>query len=259
MNVISSNIHGGLGNTMFQIATGYSTSIDENSDFIVDETKHYNGHNPLNTYKNTIFQKVKFSNTEVLYEVYNVGSFHYCEIPKFGRNIKLSGFFQSDKYFKKNRDEILSLFEPNDEIKNKLQSIYGEILKNKTCSIHVRRGDYLHLENYHSVLSHDYYQKSYEIIGSESVYLIFSDDIEYCKTQFEYIKNKVFITDLFDYEELYLMSFCDNNIIANSSFSWWGAWLNKKENIVISPKKWFGPTLHSYITDDLYSENWVII
>ena len=55
------------------------------------------------------------------------------------------------------------------------------------------------------------------------------------------------------------MSFCDNNIIANSSFSWWGAWLNKKENIVISPKKWFGPTLHSYITDDLYSENWVII
>jgi hypothetical protein len=55
------------------------------------------------------------------------------------------------------------------------------------------------------------------------------------------------------------MSFCDNNIIANSSFSWWGAWLNKKENIVISPKKWFGPTLQSYIIDDLYSENWVII
>ena len=164
-----------------------------------------------------------------------------------------------DKYFKKNREGILSLFEPNDEIKNKLQSIYGEILKNKTCSIHVRRGDYLHLENYHPILSHDYYQKSYEIIGSESVYLIFSDDIEYCKTQFEYIKNKVFITDLSDYEELYLMSFCDNNIIANSSFSWWGAWLNKKENIVISPKKWFGPTLHSYITDDLYPENWVII
>jgi len=136
VNVISTDIHGGLGNTMFQIATGYSTSINENSDFIVDETKHYNGHHPLITYKNTIFQKVKFSNTEVPYEVYNVGSFHYCEIPTFGRSVKLSGFFQSDKYFKKNREEILSLFEPNDEIKNKLQSMYGEILKNKTCSIH---------------------------------------------------------------------------------------------------------------------------
>ena len=99
MNVISTDIYGGLGNTMFQIATGYSTSINENSDFIVDETKHYNGHHPLITYKNTIFQKVKFSNTEVPYEVYNVGSFHYCEIPTFGRSVKLSGFFQSDKYF----------------------------------------------------------------------------------------------------------------------------------------------------------------
>ena len=56
MNVISTNIYGGLGNTMFQIATGYSTSIDEHSDFIVDESKHYNGHNPLSSYKNTIFQ-----------------------------------------------------------------------------------------------------------------------------------------------------------------------------------------------------------
>ena len=73
------------------------------------------------------------------------------------------------------------------------------------------------------------------------------------------VKHKVFITGLSDYEELYLMSFCDNNIIANSSFSWWGAWLNKKEKIVISPKKWFGSALHSYITDDLYPENWVII
>jgi hypothetical protein len=259
VGVISTNIHGGLGNTMFQIATGYSTSIDENFDFVVDETKHYNGHYPLSSYKNTIFQKVKFTNIEVPYEVYNVGSFHYCEIPKFGRDVKLSGFFQSEKYFKKNREKILSLFEPNDDIKGRIYSTYGEILKGKTCSMHIRRGDYTHLENYHPVLQPNYYQESYEMIGSDTTYLIFSDDIEHCRTQFDYIKNKIFITGLTDYEELYLMSFCDNNIIANSSFSWWGAWLNKKEKIVISPKKWFGPALHSYITDDLYPENWVII
>jgi hypothetical protein len=259
MNVVSSYIFGGLGNNLFQISTGYCVAIEENSEFIVDESELYNAHRPLSVYKNNIFRKIKFSNTKLNLDVFSVGSFHYSPIPEFKRSIKLNGYFQSEKYFKKNRNRILSLYEPTDEIKNKLQVNYGDILKNKTCSIHVRRGDYVHLENYYSQLPLDYYKDAYDIIGEDSTYLIFSDDIEFCKSQFNFIKNKIFIQNLEDYEELYLMSFCDNNIIANSSFSWWGAWLNKKENIVISPRKWFGSAYSSYITDDLYSEKWVII
>jgi hypothetical protein len=259
VSVIASNIFGGLGNTMFQIATGYSKSLDENSDFIVDVTELFNTHHPISKYLNTIFQRIKFSSEKIQYNVYSVPFFHYCELPNFGGDIKLHGYFQSEKYFKKNREKVLEIFECDDKVKQKLIIKYEDILKNKTCSIHIRRGDYLHLNNNHPVLSLDYYEESYNIIGEDSTYLIFSDDIEFCKTNFGFIKNKIFIEDLEDYEEIYLMSFCDNNIIANSSFSWWGAWLNKKKNIVISPRKWFGPAYSSYITDDLYSENWIII
>ena len=90
-------------------------------------------------------------------------------------------------------------------------------------------------------------------------YFIFSDDINWCKQVFGENELIEYIEGNDQYVDLHLMTLCDHNIIANSTFSWWGAWLNKKENIVISPKKWFGPTLHSYITDDLYPENWVII
>lgn len=259
MNVVATNIHGGLGNTMFQIATGYSTSLEENAEFIVDATEHYNGHHPLTKYIDTIFKKIKFSFEKINFEIHSVGSFNYCEIPFFNKNIKLSGYFQSEKYFKKNRKKILELFESSSEVKENLEKKFGIFLKNKTCSLHVRRGDYLHLNNYHPVLSLDYYKTAYDIIGEDSNYFIFSDDIKFCKTEFGFIKNKIFVDNLEDYEELYLMSFCDNNIIANSSFSWWGAWLNKKQNIVISPRKWFGTAYSSYITDDLYCENWVII
>jgi hypothetical protein len=259
MNIVASNIYGGLGNTMFQIAAGYSTSLNENSDFIVDITGYFGGHHPISKYYNNIFQNVKISNQKINYDVYHEGDFHYCEIPTFHKNIKLNGHYQSEKYFKKNRDKVLELFNCNIEIKEKLINEFGDILKNKTCSIHVRRGDYLRLNNHHPVLSIDYYKESYNIIGEETTYLIFSDDISHCKEQFGFIKNKKFIEGFKDYEELYLMSFCDNNIIANSTFSWWGAWLNKKENVVIAPSKWFGPAYSSYITSDICPEHWVKI
>ncbi len=90
MNVIASKIFGGLGNTMFQIATGYSKSLDENSDFIVDITELYNNHHPISKYVNNIFQRIKLSYNKIHYDVYNVPHFHYCELPNFDRNIKLS-------------------------------------------------------------------------------------------------------------------------------------------------------------------------
>lgn len=259
MNVVSCNIFGGLGNTLFQIATGYSIAIDENSNFIVDKTSHYNGHRSFNVYENTIFRKIKFSDTPINYEIYNVAVFHYQQIPKFLKNIKISGFFQSEKYFKHNKEKILHLYEPDENTINTIAINYNKLLENKTCSLHVRRGDYLHLKDFHPVLPIEYYKKAYEIVGSDYTYLIFSDDIQYCESQFEFIKNKIYIKDLEDYQQLYLMSLCDCNIIANSTFSWWGAWMNKNKKIVVSPKNWFGKSLQSYIIEDLYPDNWIKI
>ena len=126
--------------------------------------------------------------------------------------------------------------------------------------MHIRRSNYVSLQNYHSLQEIDYYKKSIEILGEDIHFLIFSDDIDWCDKNLTFIKNKTIINEFSDYEQLYLMSLCNNNIIANSTFSWWGAWLNKNNNKkVVSPKNWFGPANQGLNTEDIYCENWYII
>ena len=104
----------------------------------------------------------------------------------------------------------------------------------------------------------EYYRSAVDLIGKEKLFFIFSDDINWCKNNFDFIENKFFIENNKDYEDLILMSLCSHNIIANSSFSWWGAWLNSNPNkIIISPKKWFGNKYNFHNTKDLYNEKWI--
>jgi hypothetical protein len=103
--------------------------------------------------------------------------------------------------------------------------------------------------------------KAIKKMPKDSVFLIFSDDIQWCKENFPDMPEKFrFIEGNKDYEDLYIMSHCKNNIIANSSFSWWGAWLNSNlEKTIIAPATWFGPTLQNNDTTDLYCEGWIKI
>ena len=136
-----------------------------------------------------------------------------------------------------------------------------EILKNEnTCSIHVRRGDYLNSPNHHPTQNMNYYMRAIKEMPKDSVFLIFSDDIKWCKENFPNLPEKfIFVEGNKDYEDLHLMTHCKNNIIANSTFSWWGAWLNSNsDKIVVAPKKWFGPALKNNDTKDLYCEGWII-
>jgi hypothetical protein len=260
MGVISTYIKGGLGNILFQISTGYSTSLRDGMDFIVDMTGYHGAHHDINKYKSNLLRNIKFSNSFITSPTINETSFHFNEIPKCVSDTKLSGYFQSENYFKEHRQEIIELLSPTEEILSKIEDLYGKILIQKTCSIHVRRGDYVGLPNHHPVLDIEYYKKAVDIIGQDSVFLIFSDDINWCKSNFDFISNKIFVDNLEDFEELYLMSLCDNNIIANSSFSWWGAWLNNRENKkVMGPKKWFGPSLQINDTKDLLPQTWISI
>lgn len=257
--VIITNIQGGLGNLLFQISTGYSKSIDEDRKHIVDTSSYYGGHKPLHFYLDNILRKIKFSDVKIDSEIYNETTHTFSKIPKIKSNQRLNGYFQSEKYFKHNREQIIELFSPTEINLQKIYSLYGELLNEETCSIHVRRGDYVNLQNHHPLQSIDYFKNSIDYIGKDMVYLIFSDDIGYCEENFHFIEKKVFVKNLLDYEEIYLMSMCKNNIISNSSFSWWGAWINKNNNIVISPKKWFGPALSVLDPKDIYCENWVIL
>jgi len=151
--------------------------------------------------------------------------------------------------------ELVSRFFINKQ--NKPVDKYNFLKNKKTTSIHVRRGDYVNHPNHHPTQSLEYYLEAIKILKDETeLFLVFSDDINWCKENIK-LDNVVYIENEKDYIELYLMSVCTNNIISNSSFSWWGAWLNKNEDKkVIGPLKWFGDAI-KHNTGDVLPENWI--
>jgi len=260
MDIVSCRIMGGLGNYMFQISAAYALSLRDNKKFICDYSDNMVPQKHYSTYTNNIFRKIEFTNQLPEFERIGEHGFNYRELPKVEGNVKIFGYFQSEKYFKNYRNEILELFKIDEQTNKKLQEKYSKVLSEDTCSIHVRRGDYIRLSDFHYVQDINYYKNAYQKMGEEKKYLIFSDDMDWCKQNFDFIKNKIFIENSTDFEDLYLMSFCKNNIVCNSTFSWWGAWLNENPNKkVIIPKNWFGPKNSHLPTDDLYCKEWVII
>lgn len=160
---------------------------------------------------------------------------------QFG-NYYLNGWFQNEELFKDIREQLLKELHPKKKIKisKELRKLLAE---EELVSVHIRRGDYVRINN---TLSLHYYRHAFQRVQEkykQPKYLFFSDDINWVREQFGDMKYAYFISDygqFEDYEELMIMSRCKSNIIANSTFSWWGAWLNKNPHkMVIAPKKWF--------------------
>jgi hypothetical protein len=152
------------------------------------------------------------------------------------------------------------VFKPTKEVNEYIDNKYGELLKKDTVSIHIRRTDYLALSDYHYNLALDYYHTAIRSFSDKYTFLIFSDDIDWCVDNLG-TYNCVFVSGNEDIIDLFLMSRCKHNIIANSSFSWWASYLNTNpDKRVIAPTKdkWFGPKLNNSV-DDLYLKNWELI
>ena len=266
--MIYCNLKGGLGNMLFQIAATESLCIDKNVDSsfpnfnsMLDYLNVDNTYNPNIKHCHEYREFLSHLNTTPIVSrvpIYHY-PFEYFEIPLPKDEFLINGFFQSEKYFVHNRGAILDFFKPSNFIIETIQSKYSNLLTRKTTSIHVRRGDYVNNPNHHPTQSLNYYLESVkELVNVTDLFLVFSDDIEWCKQNI-ILENVVYVEGEKDYIELFLMSKCDNNIIANSSFSWWGAWLNQNENkVVIGPKKWFGPAIQNY-TGDILPEKWLKI
>lgn len=251
---------GGLGNYMFQISAAFAISKRDAKQLICETYDTQVPQKPPHTYKDNLFRKIQFTENHIPHTPIGEAKFSYSEIPKISGNVRLYGYFQSEKYFKNYRNDILELFDLNSEIKEKIKEKYHSVLLKKPTSLHVRRGDYVWLSDYHANQQTDYYEQAIKIIGENEHFLVFSDDISWCKDNLNFLENKTFIQENADYEDLYLMSLCSNHIIANSSFSWWGAWLNVDENKkVIAPKNWFGKSNSHLDTSDLYCEKWYVI
>jgi len=163
-------------------------------------------------------------------------------------NIDLVGYFQTEKYFKHIEDEIREDFTFNDELYSNCKSFIKENFDSEVISLHIRRGDYTSNPN-HPVQPISYYQEALSKLPELPV-IVFSDDESWCKEQDLFKGDRFLISEENTTDaDLCLMSLCDYHIIANSSFSWWGAWLAKSKK-VIAPKNWFGGECYNKSTVD---------
>jgi hypothetical protein len=174
-------------------------------------------------------------------------------------NVSLVGYFQSEKYFKHIEDDIRNLFAPKEESLSCWAST--QHLFDNPVALHIRRGDFLINSVHHHNLSMKYYETALRAFGKERQVIIFSDDTDWCKQQPLFEGDRFLVCEGGGpYTDLYMMSKCDDFIIANSTFSWWGAWLSRNEDkLVIYPDRWFGPNNIDKSTADLFPPKWRMI
>jgi hypothetical protein len=254
--------NGRLANQMFQFASsvgiarklGYDVKFPVEN-FTKTDPHDYNGGKLRECFDipDSYFAPSSLISSAIQYN-YSENTFNFNnEALSLPDNVNLHGYFQNENYFKDFSEEIISCFSFRKEIMEK-----GSIsIDDDSVSVHVRRGDYLKFLDHHPVLDRDYYIEAIRKIGSKNVY-IFSDDIGWCKENINidgFVLN--FIEEPDPYVSLYLMSSCSNNIISNSSYSWWAAWLNKKEDKkIIGPRVWFGPSMQKD-TSGVLPESWI--
>ena len=262
--MIGAQTQGRLGNQMFIVATTYSLALDNNDSVTFPEDVIcVTLPTPKETsiHRNTVFRDIKYTNDlSFVKNVYHEPEDHSYQQIEYAENMFLVGYFQSEKYFKHNREKIIELFSPIPQIDALLNKKYGDLInKDKIVSVHVRRGDYLKFSDYHANIGGDYYSQAIKQFPSDYTYVFFSDDIDWCKQTFNG-PNNIFIEKQDDVLDLYLMSKIKNNIIANSSFSWWAAWLNQNQDKkVVAPKVWFGPKNQHLCREDLTPKEWITI
>ena len=254
----------GLGNQLFIVAATISLAIDNNDQAVFPDLRHP----PYKFYGETIFHKLDHGSdksfVKYLYQEEPYTSTIFNKIPYID-NLCLRGYFQSYKYFYHNLEEIRELFAMPQEILERVNRKYNNIFNfNDSVSLHVRRGDYVNMSDKYASLGDAYYSEALSEIRDYSKVIVFSDDIEWCRKEFlpshrdrdrfEFIGGELDVVDL------YLMSEIKNNIIANSTFSWWGAMLNKNQDKkVIAPWEWFGPNRvkdNKVETADLIPTGW---
>lgn len=282
--MIAIKLMGGLGNQMFQYAAALEISNSLKVPLLMD-TSWFDSLGKDDTprfYELGNFRlPQKFISTnqyylkdsglkEKLLKISKVQLKHYKE-PSFSydknfENIKdntlIEGYFQSEKYFCNIQEIIREEFSFEKKAGVMSEEVIKEVHKTESVSLHVRRGDYISNYNaskFHGLMGEEYYKRAISIFKKNlknPKFFIFSDDIDWVKKNFSLPKSSVFVThNNRGVEDLRIMIECKHNIIANSSFSWWGAWLGShKDKKVIAPKRWF--LEKSVNTSDIIPSRW---
>lgn len=287
------SVIGGLGNQMFQYAFAYAVSQEKKSTLKLDIRAFDNYH--LRQYQLDQYSivgeiatsdesdRLKYKKESLLGSIFRkmlrkpkrLASTYYKEsyfqfdktVFNTQGDIYFEGYWQSEKYFKKYREDILRIFTLKESIHYKTKQYQQKINNAESVSLHIRRGDYVtntHANRMHGTCSVEYYCKAIYFLKnklSNPCFFVFSDDLVWAKENLSFMDQILFIElekNTPDHEEMYLMSLCKHNIIANSSFSWWGAWLNQNPNkIVIIPQRWFMDATIN--TNDLIPKSWICL
>jgi len=265
--MITIRVSGGLGNQMFQYAFGRAKALKNKSEFRI-----FFEHGKSSAKRDFLLEnfniksetaeklKIKDKLFKITEEEYTFSQKMYDISDGY-----FVGIWQSEKYFKDFENEIRADFVLKNDLSVKASEIKNVIASTNSASIHVRRGDYAldeRVNKKHGLVPLEYYARATAYTTGKIVspkFFVFSDDIAWAKANLSLPPSAVFVSGngISECEEMVLMSLCKHNIIANSTFSWWGAWLNQNKNkIVIAPEKWFASGADE---SDLIPENWIRI
>ena len=250
--MITAKLQGGLGNQLFQIATAYALARTHGTECAFDFTAPvvHQGRSAIN-YRDSLYKGLaELPRGWRPRATYKERTTEYRPIT-FMNGMAISGYFQSEMYFREYRDELKRMF-LDEEIVDMLRCNYSQLFRD-SVSLHVRRGDYLKFSDCYAPLAEVYYQKAIEYLDGKhriSNIFVFSDDIRWCKDRLSDGRG-IFIDGQPDHHDLLMMTLCSHHIIANSSFSWWGAWLGSGN--VIAPSKWW----LKHNDKDVIPETWV--
>ena len=273
--MISVDIMGGLGNQLFQIMTAFAYSKKYRNPLIIKRESHSPSCTYRNVYWNNFLEGLQkyLINSNIDLPVYNEKSFEYNELPKISENddIKLSGYFQSYKYFDEYKGKFLAEIDwcsKRDAVKSKITDVNpGDMV-----SLHFRIGDFKNLEN-HPIMPMEYYINAIKYIGAREsnvkiLYFCEEDDKDFVlnnyinplRTIFEKITFTQTKIKLEDWEQMIAMSLCKHHIIANSTFSWWSAYLaeDNDKKLICYPDIWFNSTLINNNVRDLFPGHWIM-
>jgi hypothetical protein len=245
MGSVKCIFNGRLGNQLFQLAHAISEGIEHQVPVILGNWDALEYFPTCKTYPvETAMSKI----------THHEQAFHHHKQPFIpGYCNEYAGYFQTELYFEKYRDTIVAMLTPK-------VTLSGKMPDGVWCAVHIRRGDYLQLQGFHPSVPLDYYKRAIEIVGPVDGYIIFSDDLPWCREHLApLLKGEVKYEDEFTnhpVEAMWCMSKCKHVIGANSSFSWWGAYLGDQTGTKVFPKPWFGPNLNGHNTKDLVPSRW---
>ena len=259
--MITVKLRGGLGNQMFQNA--YGMALEKRGYQVTyDRTALGTGHREYSLAKFGAFGATPSGDTgPILSE--NGLQFNIDNLRPPDPAVMV-GYWQTEKYFEDIKDAVRKRFGTHDSFEGPALDYWNKIRWSfdSSVALHVRRGDYVGAdEAYHGLMSLNYYTEALAVIVAEypnAKVFVFSDDREWCLEHFKEPRCTV-VQGTDKYEDLWLMAFCKHAIIANSSFSWWGAWLGdwRDSRIVVAPKQWFTEQRHDVQDNDIVPERWV--